>query len=738
MIGAVLAAGCLVSACNYHWYPLPVTYQLQAEAPIQVVSAVPAVEVSAGHYAPQCTGEKAATSVLLTLNILGSNVSGATADKDTSMRVGDFVKTFGVDHHLTLTLPDPVTGQGGTITTNSFELELDCIEAYPDKDLTSNQECSTDTGVGSGLPGSVVPIGAPSGVDYQAFLVDSVGQPLRPDPSETGHIGVAVLIDQSGSMKGRVDLESFQEVDPSTGAMIAKDAASDLLSQRVTMVEDLVGTPLGNGYLNPGDRAIVFAYGEQVSTSGAKVMCQNTADLPEEQARAQCYGTDRSRVDYDRLNNGADTKGRTPLWAAVKDAYEFMRQAPDTKVRHVVVIGDGPDTCAPDSPDFRGKLRFTDASGKLQVIEQGLCSAVGYRDLRDEVLADLSDASAPRVHVSFIQIQAPGYKDRDPLQQEVACLTGGQYVFINSEDLPKGTVTGTSGQAQPLREALGDALHAIRYTFAGSWRLAVDVPSLVDPHLPRGAEVGISGVVTLKGSATGLKTTDEACLVRVGQATEAGGILDKRVSIRLPCAAEDSCAWLEAPACGAAACADPLATCKSAPVADGTACDDGLACTTGDACVLGVCGGKGGATGTAGVSCDDHNPCTNHDSFDATGRCWGTAVGDGTACNDGNSCTMDDVCASGVCIGNPDSTQDGKGCDDHNPCTNQDTCANGVCQGKTATDNSACPPFDACFQTGTCQAGVCENTKAAPDFASCGTDGLCLAGACIEPMSKCP
>jgi hypothetical protein len=98
--------------------------------------------------------------------------------------------------------------------------------------------------------------------------------------------------------------------------------------------------------------------------------------------------------------------------------------------------------------------------------------------------------------------------------------------------------------------------------------------------------------------------------------------------------------------------------CTGTPAADGTPCDDGDPGTFDDACNEGACGGT-----PCGSACDDHNPCTYDDHVSCTtGLCAGAFVDDGEHCDDGDPETVNDLCASGVCAGDPEATggpQDG-------------------------------------------------------------------------------
>jgi hypothetical protein len=411
------------------------------------------------------------------------------------------------------------------------------------------------------------------------------------------------------------------------GSAFGKDA-SDRNNQRLAAVAQLLSAQT----LNAKDKAIVFQYGEKVSTEGAKVVCYNPNGVGESQLREECFGTNRDFVltpppgqdqsELDKLQPLA--KGRTPLWAAVKDVYRFM-QCPrkdgasaclPTKVSHVIVISDGPDTCALDSPDYLAKVVYrtkTTADSPKEVGNQTECSSVGYAAVRDLVKADLADPTKPQVHVSFIQFQANGYLERDPAQQELACLSGGQYLFLNTayDGLPGDT------REQALEAVLKNAVMKVRNTLSGTWEMGVAIPALSNPILPAGSEIALSGVITLKydqNKENNLSLVDKSVLISEGvtdtdeELAEAGGLpnFDRRVAVRLPCGAGDSCDWYPLYAtppqayppyaqmfdgCRPRTCGSVTMTCGAAYAAENAAC--------GTAPDTGVCCGQGCWVGAA-------------------------------------------------------------------------------------------------------------------------------------------
>jgi len=80
-------------------------------------------------------------------------------------------------------------------------------------------------------------------------------------------------------------------------------------------------------------------------------------------------------------------------------------------------------------------------------------------------------------------MQSRGYPDVDPAQQQIACLTGGHYMFINANGLPASK--DDSGVSQdlwygqhPLQVALQTAVTRFRGSIAGSWKAGIRLAAL--------------------------------------------------------------------------------------------------------------------------------------------------------------------------------------------------------------------------------------------------------------------
>jgi len=183
-------------------------------------------------------------------------------------------------------------------------------------------------------------------------------------------------------------------------------------------------------------------------------------------------------------------------------------------------------------------------------------------------------------------------------------------------------------------------------------------------------------------------------------------------------------------------------------------CDDGNPCTEDDYCQDGTCHSG------PGLDCDDSNPCTDDLCDTATG-CYYENNTD--SCDDGDACTMDDVCADGLCTGEPlDADDDGyvaEGCPGGNDCNDSDVainpgvfegpagagvCDDGIdndCDGNTDLDDatcgqcnndSDCDDNNVCNGAETCVANSCQPGTAL----DCDDDNPCTDDSC-DPVSGC-
>lgn len=482
---------------------------------IDMVSAFPAENTGGGHRRV-CTGP--ASSMELNLNLVSSRreTSGAqtAVDRDQSIRPGDSVDRQPV-------IPDE------SVTKDIFQLNIGCVDAYPDGDILSGQACQ----------GVTSPTTDIERVSFQAIAEE------RLEP-----ISVALLIDQSGSMNGLVNPAPGDSQEDQSGLFVPpadfSTFASDFSDFRFAEASGFIKA------LNDDDKLVVYTFNE---SDGVNVAC--TLEAPDEVSRAEaCFGTRRDIFLNQFSSLQGKARGRTPLWEAVDTAWEFLKSRA-TGPRHIVVIGDGPDTCvATDNEWYRS--------------DRSACASVGFNDFKAKVAAERATFD---INVSFVQFQAPAYREQDPRQWEIACETGGQYLFINSEDLSKSQGA--------LQLELRKALFELRYTLAGSWRMLVDLPVLgADDPLPNGMPPG--SMYGMQGSLRLLQS------IFTRQSTpfdfSFDGNADKRLAFRKNCVGDDQCG-------GGSdcvdACGDQNAVCGPFDRIDGTQCNG----STANRCCDGAC-----------------------------------------------------------------------------------------------------------------------------------------------------
>ncbi len=589
-LGAAMLLLGAVGACNTKWEAVLSSYQFNT---MNFVSVFPAHRNAEGNYERQCVpnSDKPVNSLLFSLNLVGTDPSGPNAaesekELDWSIRPGDLIK-MGTSNRF-----EVVEGKDGSISESHFRVDVPCFETYPDPDLTDAADCQGITGPRDQVPAKLRYVGN--------FPAGS----LRPEPTDRDALALAVLVDQSGSMKGFVEQNTGVEAkNGSSGPWDAanfSDGASDPDSQRLTAIRNLF-----NSLLNPSDRAGLFKFGEVVGAKPA-IVCGDAVgrdgkpilDKDEAARRGRCFNTDRrltlDSADFAKLSSEA--KGRTPLWAAVSDVYDFMKSPVPSRVKQILVIGDGPDTCHDTSPDRRKVLRDLNSRGVYQEFDQTLgCSDVSYEMFLEKLLNDQNDPNLVPVHISFIQFQAVGYRERDPRQQEIACRTGGHYIFVNSQDF---LVDGLSKNA--LGDALGMAVQQIRYALAGTWTLALDVSDLFSGAVSLGSELAVQADISLQPNV--FNAAGSLASLRVGYQDATNPDisipkLDRRGAVRVPCATGvDDCSWYS----GLGDC--QLATCRAVD----NACMVSPVVATSDVCqTTGTCVSGFGACSVRNLLCQD-------------------------------------------------------------------------------------------------------------------------------------
>ena len=343
---------------------------------------------------------------------------------------------------------------------------------------------------------------------------------------------------------------------------------------RLAAVKDFLGL------LNDEDKAIVFAYNEVI---GVSIVCNLPGvDDPDENFKAQnCYTNDRrlvtggggliSALDGPGGLQGQG-KGRSNLWTGVKTAFAYMEPLQEA-ARHIVVIADGPDTCNASADEYQFCYDYTAAGLGPQPQEQ--CGGVDDFAKARQAILDYQGklgATPNNMHVSFIHYQSKGYAEQDPRMQEIACLTGGHYVFINANKIAENS----GGR----REAFLEAASALRLTLGGYWSLVTDISAYTTDAtaaaMARGGTFAIEGSLTLKpGGIQDIERT-----YTVGWSDENH---DQRLPIIKACRTDAECgAGAGSLECGTR-CSGESQLCSTPPA--GSGCGGGICCA--GACAAG-------------------------------------------------------------------------------------------------------------------------------------------------------
>lgn len=397
-------------------------------------------------------------------------------DPDLSIRPGDIIDMRIIGGKLSEDIHLDAPG--------SLGLAIECVDPLPDDDTAA---CGGTT---------------------PAASLERVGWFGENDKRGTPH-EILVLIDQSGSMGGLVDAADHL-LEPQANAFgqlpdRPGDVASDKLGSRFRALRSFIMS------LGEDDRLGVLAFAEgQNGGADMVVPCAAATSASLADGLDACFG-----VNHDNwlAPSGVDAlrflaSGRSNLWKAIDFAYGWMidptRKHVAGAARHIVVLTDGPDTCA----------------GEAQTPGTAPCSttlahAVIERIAADHAAADAGDLTAPTVRVDFVQFEAPGYPGRDPRQVEAACVSGGHYRFVSSNAFAEGD------RVAQLDAALTQALWEIRLALSGHWELASAVPAWVsDAAAPTGTPPGsmyaLSGILTIARSS-GLVPADTLFPFDVGK-----------------------------------------------------------------------------------------------------------------------------------------------------------------------------------------------------------------------------
>ncbi len=588
LAAAALTLLAVLGGCNYDW-----TFYRNSftGSKLEFVSVVPAHKEDDGTYTRQCVYDpgRKVDSVLMSFALVGAGLSSdtTTKDNDTAIRPGDMVKAPDGDRVIVELATE--SEEPRAVSEENFKVKISCLDPYP---LANETKSATSTEIKCGKSESID--GAPDQVAYVNNLYwdntpsDNSDNPMRISPDRS-NISVAVMVDQSGSMKGYVEASSFAEISIDSKVPISKFAerATDYQAFRTTAVQALMRQ------LNAGDRAGIFQFGEAVSDVEAKILCEGTY-ATEAEARAACFGINRGILNSNLLSSlQSEAEGRTPLWQSVKDVYKYLKENESTYAKHIFIITDGPDTCARNSPDFQSFIRYQRVTTGpwLSEDQDDSCSDVAYADFRDYIWDDvMNDDGTPKawdaipVHVSIVQMQSRGYPEIDPFQQEVACLTGGHYTFVNAGDLPGSNELIQDGN-HPLQDALTAAATKFRLSLSGVWQAAKKVNDLSDGSLTAGSVIALDGEVGVVGGEGAIFSDSMKTTMTKSITTD----IDTRGSFVVPSGgAALSCDWMpltwadrddaKAEECRVAFLSDSTDVCSTADADFGTVCATGTCC----------------------------------------------------------------------------------------------------------------------------------------------------------------
>ena len=284
--------------------------------------------------------------------------------------------------------------------------------------------------------------------------------------------------------------------------------------------------------------------------------------------------------------------GRSNLWTAVDRAYSYLSGevqgtlattvADPARSRHIVVIGDGPDTCDSKSSTYAS----CETSGR--------CGDTDLADIITRIEADIDNPNRDPVTIHFVQFESQGYRGRDPRQVEVSCLTGGHYQFINSETMSKNQTTN-------LQQALNQAVMNVRHSLMGYWQMAHKVPVLSENGkmnaggTPPGSLFTLAGILqvneemNLLPNNAQVRTEVQTYGVGLGKGAKDAPNWDRRPTLGKSCAGPTDCVFSDET--GAAApntsechivCSEETNLCPAG--LDGVAKRDSAECSLGSCC----------------------------------------------------------------------------------------------------------------------------------------------------------
>ncbi len=550
---------------------------------------------------PPEPGPAEANGLEVTANFMSSSLNKPACpdDKDNSIKEGELINLTRVR-----------TDVPATVSVGNFQFSARCVGAQTDL-----SPCGS----------------APQTIDASQVVYKNIADRCNPNQDEATRINLALILDNSGSMKGNVDKDLLKE--EAEGYYKAgtdlTGLASDWSSLRFNTALNFVEA------LNTKDRVVGYVFdenGPKIASSdsfyctgngdpGFDPAFENAACRPEVEsscpapgsciqeptqtndsynvalANAECLAFGSSTAQRKDLENGLDLRrngatGRASLWKTVDNAFQFLANGgancPDGSfgplgAMHIVVVTDGPDTCV-DSDEFSYVSLKDPTNGKCRV----KCSTADakWKDtlIRMAKFTKGDGTAQPYpIHVHFVQFQAPGYKEPDPRMMEMACRTDGTYQFINSENFNKSS-------SQEFSDALARAVNRVRNGLSGTWRVGYKWASInTESEFPKGAIRAIDGDFVFTDSKFASLDPAVHDLDPQSWRFTVNGQEDRRVMVRIPCAADADCGGADS--CGANHCGEG-GVCVTIQAPNGEPCASGGATGT---CRNGAC--------TAGQKC---------------------------------------------------------------------------------------------------------------------------------------
>lgn len=458
--------------------------QFDPVTPFRVIAATPVARNAATQeFEPACSPDTTPDGVRITFALKSTEQKGTNAgSRDRLVRAGDRVDGKVV-----------TVGPGQAIQADRFTFG------------ESNTLAKVQAFDGSGNINQLKTI-QPSKVSFTPRTA-----------SRTTPASVALLIDHSGSMVGKVDPDRYFEVKELGGSQPINERTDQRGDRFKTAGDYLIAN------LNSVDRLIGWYFNE----TGLRLLCgsANIADPANEPTpleEVSCFTTDHSKY-YDSLTglggisevDNSTTRGRTPLWKAVQHAWDFLTVNSPNDPKHIVVLTDSPDTCS--------------VNGDFWIQDEPCLGAGGDVDYASFKSRVESTALEQRIPISIIQVQSRGYGSPDPAQMEISCLTGGTFQWVNNMDFAQ--------QGTKLNQALRNAYENVRDTIGGVWHLDAELPVLVEAGaISPGKVAALDGSVQLAGTNLLPKTAS----VTFVEATIPDQ-QDTRLLVRTTCQADSDC-----------------------------------------------------------------------------------------------------------------------------------------------------------------------------------------------------